>query len=217
MRKRYDDILKKIDEIWIDNFSKDEVEEFQKYSDYVYPKTYKGWDWQVHEWNRTMSRYGWKLDENWASKAYVKLINTDKQNRIQELLATYWHLAVYESLVLFESKYNILLEVPVCIARADSSLWRELKTKHNYWNVWNNDSWDTRAYNTKKEWFEAIFRTLNNRYLWNKQTIWSLSIWWGWKPPVYATSKSRRNNNVLNCLSMLNDVHITKDFNFRTN
>lgn len=114
-----------------------------------------------------------------------------------------------------ELKYWVYKTTVLCIAWADSSLWRALKTKHNYWNVGNNDRWDRVEFSSEKAGIEAIFATLNNKYLKNKNTIGSLSAWGWWVAPLYATSKENWNINVLNCLSSLYSKEIKEDFNFR--
>lgn len=115
----------------------------------------------------------------------------------------------------FEEKHWIKKELPFCIAWADSDFWRQLKSKNNIWNVWNNDRWDTVAYETIDDGIEAIFKTLNWTYLKHKQSVWSLSPGGWWDPSYYATSPENWNNNVLNCLNTILDTKINEDWNFR--
>ena len=103
-------------------------------------------------------------------------------------------------------EYNIKPEVILCIARADSDLGRALKSKNNIWNVGNNDRWDTREFATMRDWIFAIGQTLNNKYLWNKETIQDLSRYWNCEKDcqyIYASSPENRENNVMNCLNFL--------------
>lgn len=109
-------------------------------------------------------------------------------------------------------------EVILCIARADSDLWKKLKSTNNFGNVGNNDRWDVVHFNSPRDWINAIGLTLNNKYQWMKQTIWDLTP--SGKCTInctkfYATSKENRNNNVLNCLSHIHNKKINEDFNFR--
>jgi hypothetical protein len=113
------------------------------------------------------------------------------------------------------TKYKIDYALIVCIARADSWLWTQLKSKNNIGNVGNNDRWSTIEYDSMTDWFDAIFRVLHNKYLWHKQSIWSLSVWWWWGSPYYATSKYNWNMNVLNCMSNIYSRPIDENFLFR--
>ena len=110
------------------------------------------------------------------------------------------------------------MEVAVAIAFADTHLWKATKTPMNLGNVGNNDRWDTRTPDTLEQWIEAIFHTLNNQYLWEKQTIWDLSYAWDCQircDKVYATSPENWNNNVLNSLSNIYRKQIDPEFMFR--
>jgi len=115
-------------------------------------------------------------------------------------------------------KNKIKPEVMICIARADSDLWKQLKSTNNFWNVGNNDRWNVVHYKTPQAWINAIARVLHNKYLWKKQTIWDLSpSWWCTTDCkyFYATSKENWNSNVLNCLSHIHNKKINEDFTFR--
>jgi len=92
------------------------------------------------------------------------------------------------------------------------------KTKGNLGNVGNTDSWRTRTPDSLEQWIEAIFWTLNNQYLKEKQTIGDLSYAGNCKircDKVYATSNSNRQNNVINSLSNIYQQQIEPDFLFR--
>ena len=120
---------------------------------------------------------------------------------------------------------NIKYPVAICIARADSHLWKALKSKNNIGNVGNNDRWDTKAFATIYDGITAIFNTLNNKYQVNNNTIGELSHWWrtllwlSWCAEkgtyCYATSKSTRNINVINCVNMIYDTEKNEYFKFR--
>ena len=115
-------------------------------------------------------------------------------------------------------KYGIKTEVLVCIAFADTHLGYATKSTNNVGNVGNNDRWDTVAFATLEKGIWAIWYTLNNWYLGNKQTIWDLSFAWDCKidcSKVYATSNSNWQNNVLNCLSNIYQKQIWPDFIFK--
>jgi len=129
-------------------------------------------------------------------------------------LKLYWH----DYKLRVSNSKNIKTEVLVCIARADTHLWYALKSTNNVWNVWNNDRGDIVNFWTLKQWIRAITNTLNNKYLWNKQTIGDLSFAGDCKidcDRVYATSNDNRSNNTLNCLSLIYRQQIWPDFEFR--
>ena len=103
-------------------------------------------------------------------------------------------------------KYNIKPEVILCIGRADSDLWKAMKSKNNIWNVGNNDRWDTREFETIRDGIFEIWKALNNGYLGNKQTIQDLSRYGNCEKDcqyIYASSTENRENNVMNCLNFL--------------
>jgi len=115
-------------------------------------------------------------------------------------------------------KHNIKPEVIICIANADSSLGRELKTAYNIGNVGNNDRGDTREMFTAWEGIEAIAITLNNRFLGHYTTIGQLSRGGGNKTgSIYASSPDNWNRNVKTCLSELTGEKVTEEFQFRIN
>lgn len=104
------------------------------------------------------------------------------------------------------NKWNIKPEVILCIARADTDLWRAMKSKNNIGNVGNNDRWDTIEYATMREWIFKIWEALNNWYLWNKQWIQDLSRYGNCETDckyIYASSTENWENNVMNCLNFL--------------
>lgn len=103
-------------------------------------------------------------------------------------------------------EYNIKPEVILCIARADTDLWRALKSKNNIGNVWNNDRWNVVEYETMRDGIFAIWRALNNWYLGNKKFIQDLSRYGNCENDckyIYASSPENWENNVMNCLNFL--------------
>jgi hypothetical protein len=151
----------------------------------------------------------WRVNKDWISKSKEELLG----NNFKEIVKNNWLQIDYWQ--WFEVKYKVKKEVVACIARRDSWLWKYLKTKNNFWNVWNNDRWDTRSYKTEKDWIEAIFKTLNNKYLRHKQSIWSLSVGGWWNSPFYATSLENWNINVLNCLWVMYNKLVSENDGFR--
>ena len=109
-----------------------------------------------------------------------------------------------------------------CIAFAETSMWtRGYWLCNNVGNVGNNDRGNRHCYATVQWWLEAMWQTLNNIYLWDKQTIGCLSNAWhcteandNWKRR--ASSTSSRENNVVNCLEAIYQQEIDPStFTFR--
>lgn len=160
----------------------------------------------------------WRLNSNGFSQRYVHLNGSTRDERAIELLEAYdfpWE-ETWEMMKDLARDYRIQPELFICIAYADSSLWRFLKTDHNYGNVWNNDRGDRVYFNSTKQGFEAIAKyALNGRYLKHKYTVDRLSpaLWKPW--PYYATSPENRHVNTTNCLGMIHNKHIPDNRNFR--
>jgi hypothetical protein len=113
-------------------------------------------------------------------------------------------------------RYRIQPELLVCIAQADSSLGRYLKTSYNIGNVGNNDRGSTVHYSSLEEGIEAMGKVLNNKYLGNIQTIGQLSRGGGGSGYVYATSSFNWNNNVKLCMqNIMQDKTIDEYYRFR--
>lgn len=114
--------------------------------------------------------------------------------------------------------HKIKPEVLVCIAQADSSLGRALKSTNNIGNVGNNDRGDVVHYSSLEAGIEAMGKVLNNGYLGHYETIGQLSRGGGnWTGKIYASSKYNWNKNVKLCLrTITGDSSIDESFPFRT-
>lgn len=159
----------------------------------------------------------WRLNSNGYSQRHLDLTGTTRQDRIISLLNQYgfdWEDTRYV-LRTIGRIYRVYPETIVCIAYADSSLGRFLKTEHNYWNVGNNDRGDTVSYSNMEQWFNAIAKTLNNQYLWGYNHINELSRYGNADWMVYATSPENWHINVTNCLWMIYDRGVSDDWYFR--
>ena len=171
----------------------------------------KEWIEVVLSWDYIIYR-----NNDWVAKPQPKLVSSGVENRTKELLNKYGHeYYLWERLA---NAHWIKAEVIVAIAFADTHLWYATKTEFNIGNVGNTDSGRVRKPDTLEQWISAMFYALNNKYLWEKQTIWDLSYAWWCKircDKVYATSNSNRQNNVLNTLSNIYQKKITEDFKFR--
>lgn len=160
----------------------------------------------------------YRVNKEGKAKKQPKIIATGVENRTRVFLKLYWQ--DYNTRKKLADKHWIKVEVAVAIAFADTHLWYATKTTNNIWNVGNTDNGRTRTPDTLEQWIEAIFSTLNWRYLGNKQAIGDLSYAWDCKidcTKVYATSNENRQNNVLNSLSNIYREQIWPEFIFRKN
>lgn len=111
-------------------------------------------------------------------------------------------------------EYSISSDFIICVATAETSLGKSLKSKNNYLNTWNHDSWATKWFDSIKHnfqyWMDAL---VNWPYLSKRTNVAELSCWWRinalwWdhckptKEDYYrASSDFNRHNNVTTCLS----------------
>ena len=107
-----------------------------------------------------------------------------------------------------ENHYGIKEWVILCITVAETSWWNRWYGGKNIGSVGSNDRGDRPTYALMESWLEDIGKTLNNRYLWSKKTLWCLSNAGScnesndnWKR--YATSDSSRQKNMVACLSTI--------------
>ena len=170
-------------------------------------------------------KLNWRVNSNGAGKSYIGLQWTTKQERIKSLLSYYNLWNSYNVWTKVAKKYNLKPEILVCIAWADTDLWKQLKSRNNIGNVGNNDRGNVVHYNSLKKGISAIGRVLNNRYLGGLNTVGELSEGGRkilWLPSCkergvycYATSKENWNVNVINCLSMINNKPVNEKYNIR--
>lgn len=121
--------------------------------------------------------------------------------------------------------HSIKPSVLVCIAQADSSLGKALKSTNNIGNVGNNDRGDTVHYPTLQAGVNAMGETLNNQYLGKFTKIGELSNGGrkalnmprcGGEFKCYATSEINWNRNVIGCLQNIEkDETINESWGFR--
>lgn len=158
-----------------------------------------------------------RLNSNRFSQRYISLAWESREDRIQSLLQAYGFNSndVRPAVKTIARIHRVYPEVILCIAYADSSLGKNLKTKHNYGNVGNNDRGDTQAYANLEQWLNAIGKVLNNRYLGDYISIDQLSRAGNKTGMVYATSDENWNLNVLNCLGMIRNKEVPSNFAFR--
>jgi hypothetical protein len=119
-----------------------------------------------------------------------------------------------------EEHYKIKEWVILCITIAETSWGNRGYGKQNIGSVWSNDRGDRPTYALMEAGLEAIWKTLNNQYLWSKQTLGCLSnagsckeLWDNWKR--YATSTNSREANMVACLSEIYEPINPEVFNIR--
>jgi hypothetical protein len=174
----------------------------------------------ISSWNLmdTKPTTRWRLNSNWLSQRYIPLTG-NRIERMERLLNTYdldWK-KLYPAIQTIARIHSIKPEAIICIAYADSSLWKYLKTANNFGNVGNNDRWDTVDYANIEKWWNAIGKTLNNKYLSYIYTIDYLSRYHNKTGKIYASSEENQFINMANCLGMLNESNtgVVDNFQFR--
>ena len=131
-----------------------------------------------------------------------------------------WQMWIDESL-----DANIDPSFTMCIWLAETTLWKNLSSAYNIWNVWNNDRWDRKWFSNARSWIYAILHTLNNKYFRSSNSIANLS--WAWRKKLnlpscrvqwefcYATDTNNWHKNIVKCLSHLKWTFISDNYNFR--
>lgn len=149
----------------------------------------------------------------------IEFASGDTQlERADNFLAKYG-VGIYKELAFWEDVVkdtNIDRDVSICIAFAESTLWKYLTTSNNIWNVWNNDRGDRIGYGWAFAWARMIPLTLNNQFLWNYHTIKQLSRYGNEDGKIYASSPINRQTNVLKCLSQIKWYYVPEDYPFRS-
>lgn len=159
----------------------------------------------------------------------IPKLSGDKDERARQLLDTVWIGHTLPIWKAFWEKYGIDYTLPIAIWFADSHLWKALKSKNNIGNIWNNDRWHTKEFNSLEAWIEAIFWSLAKwKYMSGHNTIWTLSgegrkrLWLPWcneekdyRKKCYATSMWVWSTNVVNAMSEMHWNKIDENYNFR--
>lgn len=172
----------------------------------LYPASQKIWDnvWAIamdlwllrwrHEWQFDKPHF-WLESDRWVEVEERNIL--DIEATAKEVWDEYW----------------ISSDFIICVATAETSLGKNIKSKWNYLNTWNHDSWVTKWFDSLKDnfqyWMDAL---VNWPYLSNRSNIAELSCWWrlnvlgrdscqpNWEY-FWASSDYNRHNNVTTCLS----------------
>jgi len=210
------------DEKYIDpmNFLDISILPFSQIDDRYRYKYYS--DFKARKW------YAYKEDETDDTKRRFSIEWDNEIERQQYLLTKYarsdfrdWNMWVSQSLDGWIDPTFVM-----CIWLAESGLWVSLTTDYNVGNVGNTDGWDRVAYPNPRAWVYSIVRTLNNRFLWNTQSVDKLSCYGNSeatlcdrsKPVwqfVYASSSDHWHNNIIKCMSHVKGIYVPDDYEFR--
>ena len=178
---------------------------------------YPNYDLQTSE-ELNAEWYPWKLTEDWSQQEMPVIQSTLEHNRFIELSELYWLDAsmIWE----VENHYWIKEWVVLCITIAETSWGNRWAWGKNIWSVGSNDRGDRPTYALMESWLEAIWKTLTNKYLGSKKTLWCLSnagscteSWDNGKR--YATSEGSRQKNMSACLSTIYWTINPSEFNIR--
>lgn len=167
-------------------------------------------------WNGEIYRgIKWRCNSDWLAQDMPDLQGATREERMKELLAYYWKEYLYETFFYWGKMFWIYPELAICIAKADTTLWRHTKSQNNLGNVWNNDRGDTVNFDSEYKAVSAIYQTLNNQYLWGYQYVAELSRKFNKEGKIYASSLENWHNNVVNCMWVIRGETVDDWFAFR--
>lgn len=166
-------------------------------------------DGEIYRWVH------WRCNDQWQAQDVPDLQETDRIERMKEMLRAYDKEYLFETFYWWGKMFWVYPELAICIAKADTTLWRHTKSANNLGNVGNNDRGNTVAFDSEHKAVKAIYQTLNNQYLGNYQYVADLSRKFNKDGKVYATSEQNRHNNVMNCMSVIRWETVSDYFAFR--
>ena len=169
------------------------------------------------------------FNSNWVAIRQPELTSSTPDLRTDELIRYYGQdPQVRRSL---SQSIWIKPEFAICLSQAETGVGKHFKTKHNWFNVGNSDSWSTMTFESLEHAFKSLWDlALNWRFLSKKTTLAHLSPnhklshcskpeWFNSDSAckyVYASSQENRLNNNLSCLSNIYNKQINPDFEFRS-
>lgn len=161
---------------------------------------------QITEEEKAEEWTPWQLTEDGDHQEMPAVEWSDEHEKFKNLASAYGLDA--SQIRAVENHYGIREWVILCITVAETSGWNRWYGGKNIGSVGSNDRGDRPVYALLESWLEDIGKTLNNRYLWSKKTLWCLSNAGScresndnWKR--YATSESNRQKNMVACLSTI--------------
>ncbi len=170
----------------------------------------KSWDWDEEEEEEEVKeekeREPWQLNESWDAQEMPEVEWSTEHERFKDLASKYdLDASVFWNV---ENHYWIKEWVILCITVAETSGGKRWYWAKNIGSVGSNDRGQRPVYALMEAWLEDIWRTLTNRYLWSKKTLWCLSNAGSCKEANdnakrYATSTSSREKNMVSCLSII--------------
>lgn len=95
------------------------------------------------------------------------------------------------------------MDLWICIAVAETSLWRNFASARNVGNVGNNDRWDRIDFGSATEWASMIYYALENKHLWWYYTLDKFSGYGNTDGAIYASSPINWQTNVTRCLTSI--------------
>ena len=167
------------------------------------------WDWEIYRWVH------WRCNSDWLAQDVPDLQSSSREDRMRELLREYDKEYLYETFYWGGKMFGIYPELAICIAKADTTLWRHTKGTNNLGNVGNNDRWNVVEFDDEYKAVKAIYQTLNNQYLWGYQYVAELSRKFNKDWKIYASSEENWHNNVINCMSVIRWETVSDWFAFR--
>lgn len=152
--------------------------------------------------------------EKYATKSVDGATVEERRQNFLNLygVGTYRQAAFWEDAAEWS---NVDTDVGICIAFAESTLWKYLSTSNNIGNVGNNDRGDRIAYESPLVGARLIYNTLNNQYLWDYHILLDYNGYGNPGGKNYATSPYNWQNNVTNCLTMIKWYYVPDDFPVR--
>ena len=156
----------------------------------------------------------WQLTASWDRQEMPVVNWNDSHERFKSLANAY---GLDAGLIWkYEDKWGLAEWMLLCISIAETSWGKFWAGEWNIGNVWNNDRWDRVSFGSLENSLNAIWQTLNNKYLGEKQTLGCLSNAGNCREEKdngkrYATSNWNRERNMSACLST---IYWQADFSF---
>lgn len=162
--------------------------------------------WEMSDMSIPEEREPGQLNEEWTAQVMPNVEWNTEHERFKDLASKYdLDASVFWNV---ENHYWIKEWVILCITVAETSWGKRWYWAKNIGSVGSNDRWDRPTYALMEAWLEAIGKTLTNKYLGSKKTLWCLSNAGSCKEANdnakrYATSNGNWERNMVWCLSQI--------------